>query len=232
MRQTLSRAKHLTFQLRYACLFGLFLLPSYGALITYTNRPAFNGAAPGLLTDTFAAGLVSPESVTSCNGPLSSNFGSTCFPASGLLPGALYSSTSGTMALLGVGFIGNTSNLLGPNLFSDTLTLTFMQASAVGFDVFAGPNPGDVLISVYSPANALLGSFTAAASASGGFFGVVSNTGLIGHINVNSQASPPGEVIGDVSFGVPSVPEPCSLWLSSAGLIGIALWRRRSLRSR
>ena len=227
--------RNLLFQLRYACLFGLFLLPSYGALITYTNRPAFNGAAPGLPTETFAAGLVSPAGVTTCSGPLSSTFGSSCFPAGGLLPGVTYSSTSGDMVVLGVGFpgLGNATKVIGPNLYADTFNINFTQASAAGFDVFAGTSPGNVAISVYSLTNALLGTFTVAAPFGGTFFGVTSDTDLIGRINVNSLAVSPGEVIGNLSFGVSSVPEPCSLLLTGAGLIGVALWRRqkRSLRN-
>lgn len=231
--------KNIIFQARHACLFGLFLLPSYGALITYSDRPTFNGAAPGLPTETFASGLVSPGSVTTCNGPLSSSNGDVCFPAGGLLPGVTYSSTSGSMALIGTAFPGlnNSTNLLGPNNFGETLSLTFTQANAAGFDVFASPRvSGDVLISLYNPTNALLGTFTVTAPLTGTFFGVVSNTDSIGRIDILSQAALPGEVITNLSFGLAptnAVPEPCSLLLSGAGLIGVVLWRRqkKSLRS-
>jgi hypothetical protein len=232
--------KKLTFQARYACLLSLFLLPSYGALITYSDRPTFNSAAPGLPTETFASGLVAPMSVTTCTGPLSSTRGDACFPTGSLLPGVVYSATGtggGSMAVIGTGFSGlsNTNNLLGPNIFGDTFNLAFTQASAVGFDVFAGQNAGNVLISVYNPMNALLGAFTVSAPMTGTFFGVTSNAGLIGSITILSQAVPPGEVITNLSFGVSNsaVPEPCSLLLSGAGFIGIVLWRRqkRSPRS-
>ena len=229
--------RNLIFQARYACLFGLFLLPSYAALITYSDRPTFNGAAPGLPTETFSSGLVNPASVTVCNGPLRSTSGDVCFPAGGLLPGVVYSSTSGPMAVIGAGFAGlnNASNLLGPNNFGDTLDLAFTQTSAAGFDLFASPQtPGSVSISVYSTANALLGDFTVTAPLTGTFFGVFSNTGLIGRIDILSQAALPGEVITNLSFGVPTAttPEPGSLLLSGAGLVGMILWRRakRSLR--
>jgi hypothetical protein len=142
------------------------------------------------------------------------------------------------MAVIGTGYPGlnNTTKLLGPNNFGDTFDLAFTQASAAGFDVFASPRtPGNVLISVYNPTNTLLGTFTVAAPLTGTFFGVVSNTDLIGRIDILSQASLPGEAITSFSFGVPNtsaVPEPCSLLLSSAGLLGVALWRRQKRSAR
>lgn len=232
--------KRLTFQARYACLFGLFLLPSYGAIMTYSDRPTFNGAASGLPTETFASGLVSPSNVTTCSGSLSNTNGDLCFPTGGLLPGVVYSSTDQSIAVIGTMFfeLNNATNLLGPNITGQTFDLAFTQASAVGFDVFASPAaPGNVLVSIYNPANALLDRFTVAAPLTGTFFGVVSTTDLIGRIDILSQAAIlPGEAIANLSFGVvPSsvVPEPCSLLLSGAGLIGMVLWRRqkRSLRN-
>ena len=71
----------------------------------------------------------------------------------------------------------------------DTLDLTFESASAVGFDVFPGfVAPGDVLISVFDSVNAPMGTFTILASPGGTFFGVLSDSGLIGRINVDTVA--------------------------------------------
>jgi hypothetical protein len=132
------------------------------------------------------------------------------------------------MALLGAGFdgVGNASKVLGPNLFADTLTLAFAQANSAGFDVFAGPSPGNVLISVFGPANTLLGSFTVSAPAGGTFFGLMSDAGAIGRINIASQTATPGELIDNLSFGS-SAPEPASLLLLAPGLAILAWSRKR-----
>ena len=63
----------------------------------------------------------------------------------------------------------------------------------MGFDLFHGPVRGDVVVSVFSPMDLLLGSFTVAAPLSGAFFGVVSDSGSIGRLNVASLGASTGQ---------------------------------------
>ena len=139
-----------------------------------------------MCTETFESGLVAPGSVNPVRRSREQCGGS--FPAGGLLPGVTYNSEQAVLALLGANFdgVGNTSKVLGPNFFADTFNLTFTSANAAGFDVFAGPTAGNVAISVFSPANAPLGSFTVFAPVGGTFFGVIPDSGSIGRINVAS----------------------------------------------
>jgi hypothetical protein len=213
---------------RTLLLSGTFLactcLPASAALITFTTRAGFNGAAPGLPVETFEAGLVAPASVTTCNGPLSSAAASTCFAAGALLPGAVYNA-SGTlqpnMVTLGanISTVGNTSKVVGPNSFADTFNLVFANANAIGLDVFAGPASGNVAFSIFDSANSPLGTFTIAVPLGGAFFGVVSTTDLIGRVNVASQAALPAELVDNVAFGrTTTVPEPGSVLLLGAGI--------------
>lgn len=217
--------------LQCAFLSGLFLLPGQGALITYASRAAFNSAAPGLPTETFESGLVPAGSLTLCTGPLSAEAGSTCFPVGGLLPGVtlnVASTSQLNMVVLGANFpgVGNTSKVVGPNAFSDALNLTFAMADSVGFDVFAGQAAGNVSITVFSPADMQLGAFLIAAPIGGTFFGVISDSGPIGRINIASQAAVPGELIDNLTFGT-AIPEPASLLLSGGALGVLILLRRR-----
>jgi hypothetical protein len=199
----------------------LLSVPAYADLFTFSSRPAFNSAAPGLPVETFETGLVPPGGITSCTGPLSGSAASACFPLGGLLPGIVYSaSPNGEFVVMGAGFdgIGNTSKVLGPNFFVDSFNINFTGAvTAVGFDVFPGPSAGNIAISLFSPTNALLGMFNVFGNVGANFFGVLSTTSLIGRINIASQASIPGELIDNLAFGVP-VPEPSSLFLSAGGL--------------
>jgi hypothetical protein len=198
------------------------LLPAYAALITYSDRSPFNAAAPGLAVETFEAGLVAAGGVTACNGPLNITTASACFAAGALLPNVTYSAVPGTfqpnMVVLGAGVAGNLSKVVGPNLFADMFNLTFGAANAVGFDVFPGPFAGTVVISVFSPTSVLLNSFSISASRGPNFFGIVSDAGTIGRINVASQSPSPGELIDNLAFGSAVVPEPASYMLLASGL--------------
>jgi hypothetical protein len=158
---------------------------------------------------------------------------SACFASGTLAPGITYTASPGSsIVLLGAGFpsAGNTSKVLGPNAFADSLNLTFTSANAAGLDVFAGPLAGNVLLSVFSPGNVLLGSFTILAPLGGTFFGVLSDAGPLGRLNISSQTAQPGELVDNVAFGTASsnVPEPASIVLLSIGLsAGLAVRRGR-----
>jgi len=140
------------------------------------------------------------------------------------------------MAVLGSNFdgVGNTSKVLGPNLFADTFNIRFIGLlNAVGFDVFSGPAAGNVQISFFSPTNASLGVFLVLAPVGGTFFGVISDADAIGRINVASLASTPGELIDNMRFGVAAtnaVPEPVSFVLLGTGLLGATVRRYRKRR--
>jgi len=155
-----------------------------------------------------------------------------CFGAGTLLPGVIYNA-SGTvqpnMALLGANFagLGNTTRLLGPNFFSDTLNVSFSSTNAVGFDVFPGPTAGNVNVTVYDAMDGQLGTFIVAAPIAGAFFGVISDAGPIGRINISSQTATPGELIDNMSFDV-AIPEPASILLTAVALALFATRRSRA----
>ncbi|HVQ14812.1 MAG TPA: PEP-CTERM sorting domain-containing protein [Vicinamibacterales bacterium] len=220
---------------------GVFACPANADLITFSSRTTFNAAAPGLPVETFESR--DAEGVLICPGPLMR--GQECPltpgtvlplpPFDGLLPGVTYSSTSGLLVLVGrdsfTGF-DNTSNVLGPFANGDTLDLTFAYASAIGFDVFPGfVAPGQIVISVFDPVNAPMGSFPILASPTGTFFGVLSGSGRIGRINVDTVAELPGGLVDDVAFGA-AIPEPATILLLGSGLAGLGALARRRRRQR
>ena len=225
------------FKIHY-CLLAFALLaflsvPVRADLVTFTSRPAFNAAAPGLPVETFESASVAPGAVITCMGPVSSTMGGGCFPVAGLLPGAVYNASVATqpnLVVLGAAFasVGNASRVLGPNRFADTFNITFANANAVGLDVFAGLSPGNVAISVFDSADVLLGTFTVFAPTGGTFFGVISTTSNIGRLNIAS-ANNGGELVDNVAFGRtgPAVPEPMTILLLGIGLGGVVVRVRR-----
>jgi hypothetical protein len=226
------RNRFLTRLLVTSTVLVVFAWPADGALITFPTRAAFDAAAPGLTVETFD--LTFAGGVLICPGPLKKGQACPLTPETvgpgGLLEGVTYSSDSGTLVLVGPGFLtfGNTSNVLGPYSSLDTMDLTFDSASAVGFDVFPGVAAADVLISVFDLVNAPMGQFTVSALPGGTFFGVLSDSGLIGRINVDTLGDFEGGLVDDLAFGVP-IPEPGTTLLIGTGLAG---WLARTERRR
>lgn len=76
-------------------------------------------------------------------------------------------------------------------LISTEICISFEKASnpcglrkiqECGFEVFPGLVDGPVVVSVFSPSDATLGTFTIPAIRGGTFFGVISTTDVIGRL--------------------------------------------------
>ena len=199
------------------------------ALITFNTRAGFDAQAGVLPIETFEEGIVGANSVVACPSPLSSASNNSCFSPGDILPGITLDAPppDSGLALSGPGFGGIATKAVFANTFVESLNLSFDASSAVGFDLFSQTANSTIRVSVFGAGNALLGTFDIAATTTGVFFGVISDAGLITRINLDSLTDM-AEGVDNVAFGQTAVPEPASLALLGAGLLGVARARRRA----
>lgn len=197
-----------------------FAIPVY-----FSDRNLFDIANPGLFLEDFESFVVAPNGVLTISDPLNSG-------NSGILPGIELASSSGTsLVALGTGLIGNTSKVVGPNLFVDYLSIKFGPGvSAFGFDLFSNGNMA-LTMELYGTAGLIGTTVINAINQQSIFFGAFSDI-LIIEVRTGG-VSPSGEAIDNLAFGNPNrVPEPAPMALLSLGLIGMMLIRRRRVVSK
>ena len=201
------------------------------ALITFNTRATFDAQAGVLPIETFEEGNIAAGAVAPCPSPLSSASNNGCFATGDILPGLTLDSSTARptdgLALAGAGFGGVPSKTVFANFFSDSLNLMFSGSSAVGFDLFSQFSNSTITVSVFGAGDVLLNSFNIAATTGGVFFGVINDAGLITRINLFSLTDQ-AEGVDNIAFGQQAVPEPASLALLGAGLLGVARARRRA----
>ncbi|MES2758775.1 MAG: PEP-CTERM sorting domain-containing protein [Pseudomonadota bacterium] len=192
------------------------------ALVTYSNRAAFDAAHTGLTFEGF-------QNVTNIQQVLD---------GVNIASGARYALTSGTNAYLAPsGQSANTSQAIGVNNpITAGWQISFTTSvNAVGVDVyqnFGGGNQSGnnmfATVDVFG-ISGLLGSFNASVpSGSAGFAGVYTGADMITSMRINSAIS--YDVIDNVEFGltqVNAVPEPAVLGLFGIGLAGLLSIRKR-----
>jgi hypothetical protein len=217
----------------------LLSTPSLAAIVTFTDRTVFNTAAGSLPIEDFEESLAPNGGFTTITGPLDSTSSNAAFSPGDILPGLQLVDRPGPdgagMNAGGTGlFAGATKTVLN-NTFSDSLDLIFAGGtSAIGFDLYSAAAPGSlqnasVSIELFDLANASLGVFAASAINTGSvFFGAVSDSALIGRVNVFSQSNG-AETVDNVAFRAAVVPEPSTYLLCAAGLLALFGfgWRRR-----
>ncbi len=214
-------------------LLALLCLPAQGGVIFFTDWASFAAAAPGLPVEDFEEGMVDPGWVSGCPSPLDSTTDNFCFPSGSILAGIQFASSDNPLeglALTGDGFAGIVSKAIFANYYVDTLIISLTSpASAIGFDAYNYGGTG-LSIQVYDTEGGLLGSTTIPAGFPGAtFFGVISDSGPIGRVTLDGSGGAEG--VDNVAFGLANaVPEPGTVALLGAGLMGLLVWRRRAAR--
>jgi hypothetical protein len=227
-----------------SALAGLVLLltapGAHAVLIFYPDRTTFDAANPGLPVEDFEEGV---GDFTAFDAPLDSTTSNGTFSPGDILPGVSFTDNPGPgskgLYFAPAPFNGAawTSKGIGQAFpYTDALDILFSpEVTAMAVDIFQNigggaqsANPIEVLVSVYGPGDAFLGSEPVTVDPNSfGFFGVSSPLDLITRISMNSVVQN-FESIDNVAFGAAgAVPEPGTLLLLGTGLLGAAVARAR-----
>ncbi len=245
-----SRLRKVVF---YVLVLAVSFVTSYSlasAQVSFTNdEPQFIANNPGLAFQNFDAAMAAPNTLTTCTGPVDENSNDACFQPGDILPGIAFSeipSIPDAPLLVGENRTGNNNpaNILANNTFDDSLEVTFTQSpNAVGLVIgcLAVSNgcSETVVVEVFGPGDALLGSTNVAVTAlADSFIGMVTQSPIT-RVNLDINM-PNGQVVKsilNVRFGLGPEPElipTLSEWglIAMAGLLGIVgfmVVRRRQL---
>lgn len=217
-------------------------LPAGNVVTVFADRGAWFAATNVAVLEAFEGGLTAPGGLEACDEPVSATSNDDCFEPGDLVGGFQLQlgedgprdpqgKGGGEFVVLGDGFIGQSSAVIGPNSFSDFTDIVFTggDVNAVAFDTYSGAG-GDslqgsqgVLVRVYDTSGSLLDalSFETVDFNVPAFVGFLSPV-AIGHVEVEG-AGGSGELIDGLAFGPAGaeiVPVPASgdlaLWLLAA----------------
>jgi len=201
-----------------------------GGLTTFADQASFDAATGGFPVETFDNGATAAGAVNTCTEPVNSASNDICFAPGDLLDDfSLTSSSGGGIVVLGDGFIGQSTAVVGANTFGDLTNVSFApEVTAVAFDGYSGsPGAADVTVTALDGGGATIGSVTITTTADNvsEFFGFTSAV-PIASITVEGIGGT-GELIDNLQFGDPAVgpdlpPAPQVPTLNQFGLLLLA----------
>lgn len=199
-----------------------------GGLTTYPDLASFQADTGGGFTiETFDGGLTGASALNTCTEPVSSASNDACFTPGDLIAGfSMTSSLGGGIVVLGDGFLGQSTAVIGANNFAETTNIAFSPAvSAIAMDVLIGaPGPGDTLISAFDAGDVLIGSFTVTTTTTTDpVFAGFSSAVPVARIVLDGVGGS-GELIDNLQFGTPTGVElPEAQVVPTMGLVGLGL---------
>lgn len=198
-----------------------------GSSTVFTDRASFDAAAGALPLEDFDGGATAAGAVGTCPEPVSSASNDVCFSPGDLIGGfQITSSGGGGIVVLGDGFIGQSSAVIGANTFAEFATITFSEPDvvAVGFDAYSGSGGTlDVEVRVFDGGGALADTVTLNTTAENvpEFFGIVA-TGPISRVEIENTGGG-GELFDDLAFGAVAGEAPESVSVPALSTVGLAI---------
>jgi len=174
----------------------------------YTERASFDSANPGLATEDFENGNVSPGGIIACDGPLDVTGDGFCFGSGDLLSGVIYTTTDPIKADE-IALAAPPGNVLSKAILANTFVYAFVMDfdqpdnTAVGMDLICLFSADTVSIDIYG-AGGLLTSESSQCTPSGVFFGVAAGEAIT-QIVITSPTNQ-AEGVDNLSFGVGAPP--------------------------
>ena len=105
------------------------------------------------------------------------------------------------MVVLTQGFLGVTSDVIGPNAFADNLEITLSApATAVGFDLLNPLGPDNFTITYFSGSTTLGSTTVTSGVISGVYVGATSTSGNITRVLFTQVGGIGGEIVDNVFF--------------------------------
>ena len=198
-------------------------LQARATFILYSDRGAFDAAAPGLPVETFENNSNADGAVIAITPPLNSSTNNGGFTPGDILPGISVTTNNGVLVVLTAGGFTPT-DAVAADLFGSNTILDFSPGvDAVGLDVYIVS--GSVNVNFFG-AGGLLGTVPVMPGAlpNSQFVGAISSEPIT-QVTLTGGF---GEIIDNVAFG--NVPEPTSIVLfgmTFAGAAGVRWLRRR-----
>ena len=177
-----------------------------GGSTVFGDRASFDAAVGALPLEDFDGGATGAGEVNTCTEPVSSASDDVCFSPGDLIGGfEVTSSGDGGVVVLGDGFIGQPTAVIGANTFGDFTTVTFTDpdVDAVALDAYSGSGGSlSVEVRVFDSGGALADTVNLTTSAENvsEFFGILA-PGPISRVEVET-AEGGGELFDNLAFGV------------------------------
>lgn len=176
-----------------------------GGATVFGDRASFDAAVGALPLEDFDDGATAAGAVNTCTEPVSSTSDDVCFSPGDLIGGfEVTSSSGGGVVVLGDGFIGQPTAVIGANTFGDFTTVAFSEpdVDAVALDAFSGSGGTlSVEVRVFDSAGVLADTVNLTTSADNvsEFFGILA-PGPISRVEIETGEGG-GELIDNLAFG-------------------------------